>query len=524
MFKASNSDPDTPTWAAAMSGPHKAEFLAAMKAEITSLELEQHNTWTVVPRKTAPEGANILPGTWAFRIKRYPDGRLRKFKSRYCARGDRQVAGRDYFSKFAPVVSWSTVRLMLCLSVNQRWKTRHVDFSNAFVQAHLDERIYMDLPQGFQVDGEPPGEYIMKLNKSLYGLVQAPMYWFNHLSKTLTDKGFVASKKDPCLFYGRGFVILVYVDDCLFFGPDQGKIDAFIKELQDDGFALTIEDDDVYAFLGVAVAQDDKTGEYTLTQTGLIDKILETTGMVDSNRNITPATTTPLGTDAKGDPFKEDWDYASVIGMLLYLSSNSRSEIQFAVHQCARFTHCPKNSHGVAVKRICRYLAGTRTQGMKFAPTPDLKLDCYVDADYAGLWHHEDDQDPVCVKSRTGYLLTLGGCPLVWVSKLQTEIALSTLEAEYIALSQAMRELLPMRELLHEIGTTLNLTFVQPAMVHSTVFEDNNGTLGLATSPKITPRTKHFAVKYIYFALTLDLIRTSKLSMLHLLIRRLISL
>ena len=136
---------------------------------------------------------------------------------------------------------------------------------------------------------------------------------------------------------------------------------------------------------------------------------------------------------------------------------------------------------------------------MSFAPTDDLKLDCYVDADYAGLWNHEDDQDPVCVKSRTGYLLTLGGCPLVWVSKLQTEIALSTLEAEYISLSQAMRELMPMRELLQEIGTKLNLKFAQPTIVHSTVFEDNMGALGLATSPKITPRTKHIAVKYHFF-------------------------
>ena len=128
-----------------------------------------------------------------------------------------------------------------------------------------------------------------------------------------------------------------------------------------------------------------------------------------------------------------------------------------------------------------------------------MEMDCYVDADFSGLWNYESDQDPVCVKSRTGFTITLGGCPVIWVSKLQTEIALSTLEAEYIALSSAMQDLLPMRRVLEEIGQQLKLDFVKPAMLHSTVFEDNNGALGLAKAPKLTPRTKHIAVKYHWF-------------------------
>ena len=128
-----------------------------------------------------------------------------------------------------------------------------------------------------------------------------------------------------------------------------------------------------------------------------------------------------------------------------------------------------------------------------------MKLDMYVDADFAGLYDVEDHDDPICVKSRTGYVLMLGGCPISWASKLQTEIALSTLEAEYIALSTAMRELLPQRELLKEIGKKMKLDFVLPSIMHSTVFEDNNGALTLASSPKISPRTKHIAVKYHFF-------------------------
>ena len=128
-----------------------------------------------------------------------------------------------------------------------------------------------------------------------------------------------------------------------------------------------------------------------------------------------------------------------------------------------------------------------------------MQLNCFVDADFAGLWSSEDPQDPVCVKSRAGFVLTFGGCPLIWCSKLQTEVALSTTEAEYIALSQSMRELLPMRRLIKEVGTELNLAFVQPALIHTTVFEDNNGAIILATGTKITPRTKHLAVKWHFF-------------------------
>ena len=203
--------------------------------------------------------------------------------------------------------------------------------------------------------------------------------------------------------------------------------------------------------------------------------------------------------DEDGERYQEEWSYPSVIGMLLYLSSNSRPDIQFAVHQCARFTHNPKKSHAEAVKRICRYLQGTKHKGLEFTLTKQMELDCYVDADFAGLWNYESDQDPVCVKSRTGYVITLGGCPVTWVSKLQTEIALSTLEAEYIALSTAMRDLLPMRRLLKEVAEKCKLSFIKPAMVHSTIFEDYNGALGLATAPKLTPRTKHIGVKYHWF-------------------------
>jgi hypothetical protein len=221
--------------------------------------------------------------------------------------------------------------------------------------------------------------------------------------------------------------------------------------------------------------------------------------MTDCNTRGSPAAVSPLGTDATGAHRKDRWNCASVIGMLMCLSSNAHPEIQFAVHQCARFTHCPRASHEEAVKHVCRHLQGAKGRGLTFQPSSRLDLDLHVDADFAGLWSHEDDQDPVCVKSRTGYVITLGGCPISWSSKLQTEIALSTTEAEFIALSQAMRELIPTRRLLLEVATNMRLGGDDKVTIKSTVFEDNNGAISTAKAVKMTPRTKHIAVKYFFF-------------------------
>jgi hypothetical protein len=136
---------------------------------------------------------------------------------------------------------------------------------------------------------------------------------------------------------------------------------------------------------------------------------------------------------------------------------------------------------------------------MIFKPNKELKVDCYVDADFAGLWNIEDPQDAISVKSRTGYIITLGGCPLLWVSKLQQEISLSTMESEYVALSSAMRDLIPIRRLVEIFAKAISGHQDVVCVAHSDVFEDNNGALTLATMPRLTPRSKHYGVKYHFF-------------------------
>ncbi|KAI2500827.1 hypothetical protein MHU86_13613 [Fragilaria crotonensis] len=249
-------------------------------------------------------------------------------------------------------------------------------------------------------------------------------------------------------------MVVIYVDDLGIAFSNQCDLDKLFANLDARGFSFTKEGT-FTDFLGINFVKDAKTGTLTLTQKGLIQKIQEATGM--------------------------------------------KMNIAFAVSQVARFSHNPKKSHASAIKTIVRYLQRTHDKGMIVKPTGDLTLDCYVDADFAGLHRRDPDTSPSSAKSRTGYIITLGGCPILWKSHLQSEISLSTLEAEYSALSSAMRTLLPLRTMLLELIDGLQLPDTFTSTVKCRVFEDNNGALLLATNQRITNRTKYFQVKWHFF-------------------------
>jgi hypothetical protein len=195
---------------------------------------------------------------------------------------------------------------------------------------------------------------------------------------------------------------------------------------------------------------------WELIQLGLISKIISLAGLEDeSNERHTPATTI-LHADPSGPNREHTWNNRTILSMLTYLSTSTHLDIAFAAHQCTCFSTNPKQIHEIAVHCIICYLRGTRDKGYILKPSMSRTLDCYVDADFAGLWHPSIADDPISIKSHTGYIITFANCPILWSSKLQTEVALSTTEAEYIALSQATRDLIPMKALLSEFSSATN--------------------------------------------------------------------
>jgi hypothetical protein len=160
----------------------------------------------------------------------------------------------------------------------------------------------------------------------------------------------------------------------------------------------------------------------------------------------------------------------------------------------------PRQSHGEAILYLVRYLKKTCNLGLKFKPDPKKGFECYCDADFSGNWNREfAPMDPSTAKSQRGWIIFYAGCPVSWASKLQSQITLSTTEAKYIPMSQALRDVIPIMNLLQEMREqSFKVICIEPC-VYCKVFEDIAGALELARLPKLRPRTKHINVCYHHF-------------------------
>lgn len=482
-------------------GIDRAYFEQDMRHEINNLL--SSNTIELVPRSSIPANNPPLQAIWSFRQKRAPDWSMIKRKARLCPHGGLQKEGINFWKTYAPVVSWRTVHLTLVLSLLSGLKSRQVDYVLAYTQAPLDCELFTNIPPGYAVINNSikfststtrsqSYGHVLNINKNVYGLCQAGNNWFTKLCGSLLAMKFRQSVNDPCLFIRSDCIIVV--DDCLIFAKEDSTLDSVIDNLHSN-FNLTSQGR-VGVFLGINIKRT-PDNNLELVQPGLIS-IISYVGLEnESNEHKAPATTI-LHPDESCLEREHSWNYCKVIGMLTYLSTSTRPDIAFAVHQCARFSCNPKRSHEIAVHHIIHYLKGTRNKGFILHPSSSRNLDCYVDANFAGLWSSDLAHDPISVKSRTGYVITFGNCPIMWSYKLQTEIILSTTEAEYIALSQSAWDLIPMHDLLLEFSSTTKL-IVGNTIMHSTIFEDNKWCVELANAPKLRPRTKHIGLKYHHF-------------------------
>lgn len=506
-FTASNN-PDIMYLNEAMAAPDREEFRKAMLKEVESHVKNKH--WELVKRSDLPVGTEILPAVWAFRRKRrIATQEVYKWKARLNLHGGRQTKDVNYWETYSPVVGWPTIRMFLILMAVNGWSSRQVDFVLAFPQADIECEMFMEVPQGFNVDGSR-GDYCLRLQKNLYGQKQAGRVWNQYLHDGLIARGFTQSDVDMCVYYRKSVVLMVYVDDGIFIGPRPDDINeayALLSKAFTDSNGIThrayvmTDEGDLADYLGVKI---DKlpNGLIKLTQPHLIQQILKDLGMDESTKpQPTPAApSVKLNRDPHGQPFTEEWHYRSVVGKMNFLEKSTRVDIAYSVHQCARFSADPKESHANALKRIGRYLVGTRDKGLILNPR-NKSFECFVDADFVGNWDRVNaDVDPSTAKSRTGYVIMYAGCPMVWASKLQREVALSTTEAEYNALSESLREVISLMQLMDETRAKLRWTTAEkPPVVHCKVFEDNSGALEMGRIPKMRPRTKHICVRMHHF-------------------------
>ncbi|KAL5751637.1 hypothetical protein ACOSQ2_022144 [Xanthoceras sorbifolium] len=470
----------------AMQVEDSVKWESAMRDEMDSLMSNQ--TWELAE---LPPGKKALHNKWVFRIKEEHNGNKR-YKARMVVKGFQQKEGIDYNEIFSPVVKLTTIRLVLKIVAAENLHLEQLDVKTAFLHGDLEEEIYMRQPEGFKEAGKE--NLVCRLKKSLYGLKQAPRQWYKKFDSFMSSSGFTRCQADHCCYIKRfdnSFIILLlYVDDMLVAGSDMQEIMNLKRELskqfamKDLGAAKQI--------LGMRIKRDTKSETLLLSQAEYIKKVLSRFNMQDAK-----PVSTPLGVhfrlSKEQSPKTEEErthmakvPYASAIGSLMYAMVCTRPDIAQAVGAVSRYMNNPGKIHWEAVKWILRYLRGTTNKTLCFKGG-DTTLTGYVDADLAG---NVDIR-----KSTTGYVYTLGGTAVSWVSQLQKIVALSTTEAEYVAVTEASKEMVWLQSFLGELGKKQE---------DNVLYCDSQSAIHLAKNPSFHSRTKHIQLRYHFIRSLLE--------------------
>ena len=464
------------TYKQAINSDESEKWVAAMSDEIDSLN--QYSVWELVK---LPEGRKAIGCKWVFKVKMDADGNVNRFKARLVAQGFNQRHGVDYDETFSPVVRFESVRSVIALAAQHGLQLHQMDVKTAFLNGELQEEIYMRQPAGFQAQGKE--NHVCLLKRSLYGLKQSARCWNTELDATLKEMNFSQSTYDPCIYIkysgGEIFIIAVYVDDIILAGEEIKSVQGVKKAIAG---RFKVEDmGKLHYFLGVKIVQS--PGSIWIGQPNYCSELLKRFRMENSRPVSTPCDAGVKLQKAKDEDelCKQD-QYQSAVGSLLYLSTKTRPDLAYAVANVSKYCAKPTQLHWVAVKRIMRYLNGSLMLGLHYSNNAEegKELIGYSDADWAG---DLDDR-----KSTSGFIFSLSGGAVSWRSKKQTCVALSTAEAEYIALAAAFQEAVWLRRLLSEMGECCT----NP----TTVFEDNQSAMCIAKNQHCHGKTKHVDIKY----------------------------
>ena len=233
-----DSYPDAMPLNVSMQQPDRDKFISAMARELGQHSELKH--WKVIHKSQVPKNAKPIPMVMTLRRKRDPEGEILKWKARLCAVGHRQVFGDTYWTTFAPVVSWTTVRCVFIMDLLMGWHMRSIDFVMAYTQADVKTDIFMQLPVGTTIKGVDSTKHVLKLQKNLYGLKDGQVTWHKHIKAGLFSRGFRQSKVDPFLFIKGTVLLVLYVDDAALFSPDYAAINRENASLK-QSFELTDE-------------------------------------------------------------------------------------------------------------------------------------------------------------------------------------------------------------------------------------------------------------------------------------------
>ncbi|MBW0536379.1 hypothetical protein O181_076094 [Austropuccinia psidii MF-1] len=405
------------TFRSALKGPLSDEWAKAIKKELGSMV--NLNVWDVVDLKSE---FKLVGTTWVFRVKTDHLKEVVEYKARLCAQGFSQTPGVDFGKTYAPTGRLNSLRCLISHAVSNDLAFHQVDIKSAFLNAPLTEVVYLSIPQGLDVDKR---KYCLRLKKAIYGLKQAPLAWYNSLKDWLVEVGFSVCISEPCVFFRSGdspIWLYVHVDDIAIFGKE---VSTFKDELRGK---FDIKDIGV-ADLMLGIKVSSSAGCISLGQGHFIESLLELYGMSDSKQMATPLLPNTHLLPASEDEVVKfnslGVNYRSAVGSINYLSTGTRPDISHAVSSLSQFLERPGYSHWQAFLHVLRYLKGTSDVGLVYSKSSLSGIEAYSDADWGN-----------CVGTRrsvTGFLAIFNGNLVLWKTRKQPSVSISTAEAEYKA-------------------------------------------------------------------------------------------
>ena len=456
-------------------------------------DMKNRNVWTLIPRTQIPRDRRCVKSKWVFKVKR--NG---VFRARLVACGYSQIPGVDFTESYAPVVNDITFRIMILLSMIYKLNNVIIDVETAFLHGDLAEDIYMDAPEGLINNGahvRQENSLCCKLNQTIYGLIQSAREFFKRLSAKLKAIGFKQGYADPCLLTRNdddGMIyIALYVDDCYCCGTKKA-IESTIAGLKKQGFTLKIETDMTDYLSCNIVFNDDKT-KATLRQPHLIKSMKAKFGeLVKTMTHYKTPGTPGQGIVRPDDKLPsvtpdEHRVYRSGVGTLLYLVKHSRPDIANVVRELSKVLDCPTQAAFNEMKRAIKFVLDTEDYGLRIEPkfggtNQEWDIVAFSDSDWAG-----DKQTRISV---SGFAIFLLGVPISWKSKAQRSVALSSSEAEIVALSEAAKEIKFIAQLLITMGVKVKLPIICRV--------DNIGAIFMAENVTTTSRAKHLDLRTRY--------------------------
>ncbi|SOV02997.1 uncharacterized protein UDID_18105 [Ustilago sp. UG-2017a] len=461
-----------PTLGEAMNGEDAQLWKEAIRKELEGLEAM--GTWEVVHQ---PPGVPLVDSKVVLRLKLDADGVPVKHKARLVARGFTQREGIDYQETFSPVAPLGAIRAILALAVQNNWEVHALDITMAYLNSTLKEAIYMKPPEG---SGVAPGK-VYKVVKGLYGLKQSGREWNQEFDRSLRRMGFFQVECAPCIYTkGQGedmAIVVIYVDDTLVIAP---QLETVLKVKKQIGQRWKMEDSgEVSHFLGIKISRDRVMRTMTIGQSGYIDQVLAKHLDKRTKPTMVPMQSIPEGTLVASAAQQKE--YPVIVGKLLWIANSTRPDLSLTVGVLARHMREPSQEHYQAAQRVLRYLESTKEVGLVYRASESQEpLVAHSDANWAS-------DATIQRRSTSGSVALVYGNPVAWKSATQKCVSLSAVEAEFIAATEATREVLFLKQLLRSIGIATGTP---------TVYSDNTGCIQVSKDPAQHWKLKHIDTKY----------------------------